>query len=930
MSVRRRRRALILVLVVALVAGTLLGYPSAPQRDVGTAHPIAAGLFSNDPCPLPQLAQNYSGTVTIANSTIVPIVTVTYSFYETVTEYLEGSGAVGATCVAASGNVTSNSDGAFNFSILTAVDKTCGPWPGHGTLCNITTGPYVAVNVTPPATDPAGLVPTVAQNGTAFRIEYYPDLTSIRLVPGGTSATYSTDAVDPVRAEAIGAFGDPSGLDPDFDWSLSGAGWALVNPSDGPVANVTAAAGAGLGNLSVVATFASVAGPLATPRIGLALLAVPTTITLASLNRTNVDAGGSIDLTVNGSGSAGYNYSASVAPGLGLPSTPLACEARSGTGQSVQLSCTTVLRYPSAGTAQPVVTLSNGNSSAAWQLPDVSVEPLPTLSIVPNAPAGYVNQTIAVEVDASSGTEPYGMACLTTGIAPLECDDTPGPTWTFDVRSSSVGNYTVRTWAIDATGVNRSATALLRIADPLALVGISAPANGSAGIALPLTATVVGGILPARAWWNATGLSTPFATGPVRADGPLQATFVPPSVGFTTLSLTLVDSLGTVVEATASVSIAIGPASSIVPLSRSSTVPPRAGAAISLSWQATDPAGIAVPTFASPAEIVLDLEGSGHTAPGWVNDSALGPLPSPVVGWFNVPAAAWLNGMLNVTVTSELAGTLDVGLTVAAPLPTPTSPVAVVVGPDVDHLRLFDPSAALSGARASDTLWQVVDRFGNPADGAEIVVTSSFAGVTEVVDSPTFVERGGGTAVWVNYSAIGAGAGWVTVTDLAGDAVVPPIGVPAAPGPFAGVETLLPLLAGGCAGTLLGVGVWRRRRRTGDTTVASDGEDEAGLRRLAEGRATVVDLVRQAGAIDLGTLGAAWRPSPRPPELADWVASLVTDGTLGARIGPDGVARFCLASEGPTVPEVVVDQAAFDRAELVRAEATRDGEEGSG
>jgi hypothetical protein len=76
----------------------------------------------------------------------------------------------------------------------------------------------------------------------------------------------------------------------------------------------------------------------------------------------------------------------------------------------------------------------------------------------------------------------------------------------------------------------------------------------------------------------------------------------------------------------------------------------------------------------------------------------------------------------------------------------------------------------------------------------------------------------------------------------------------------------------------------------------------------------VIAAVRAAGALDLVALEGQWAPSPPPPELADWVTSLVADGTLGARTGPDGVARFCLAgpAEGPA--HVILDPAALDEA----------------
>ncbi|MFY9717987.1 MAG: hypothetical protein WAK40_08700, partial [Thermoplasmata archaeon] len=75
-----------------------------------------------------------------------------------------------------------------------------------------------------------------------------------------------------------------------------------------------------------------------------------------------------------------------------------------------------------------------------------------------------------------------------------------------------------------------------------------------------------------------------------------------------------------------------------------------------------------------------------------------------------------------------------------------------------------------------------------------------------------------------------------------------------------------------------------------------------------------VELVRRAGAADLAELEAAWQPAPAPGELADWLASLVADGTLGAAVGEDGRARFCLAPGRAAGPRVTIDATVFDRA----------------
>ncbi|MGC2359558.1 MAG: hypothetical protein WA691_04550, partial [Thermoplasmata archaeon] len=63
-------------------------------------------------------------------------------------------------------------------------------------------------------------------------------------------------------------------------------------------------------------------------------------------------------------------------------------------------------------------------------------------------------------------------------------------------------------------------------------------------------------------------------------------------------------------------------------------------------------------------------------------------------------------------------------------------------------------------------------------------------------------------------------------------------------------------------------------------------------------------------------------------DLADWVASLVTDGTLDATVGADGVARFCLGPDPRPAARVTLDVHLFDqvqsRRDAVQAEWDHD------
>jgi len=84
--------------------------------------------------------------------------------------------------------------------------------------------------------------------------------------------------------------------------------------------------------------------------------------------------------------------------------------------------------------------------------------------------------------------------------------------------------------------------------------------------------------------------------------------------------------------------------------------------------------------------------------------------------------------------------------------------------------------------------------------------------------------------------------------------------------------------------------------------------------------------VREAGSLRLGEIEAAWDPPPAPPAVADWVASLVTDGTLTATLGEGGRARFALAGPRGEEPKVTLDEEALQR-EIARRDAAADPDE---
>lgn len=920
----RRTAVLLAVLVAGAALGTgLLAVPGAP----GDGPRALYGAASSGVCAGSPLPSAYNGTVAIQDSTFIPVTPINYSYEAEVASAINGSAPYAYACDVENGTTHAAPDGEYNFSILATPQVVCGPTVGGVQFCNTTSGPYGAVTLAPAPPYPTGTEPVVTQNGTRFHIEFYLDLENVSLAPAFATWPVSSGAVATFDASAWSVLGTPCPVAPIFGWSLSGEGWSFADPpGSGPDANVTAAAGAAPGNLSVYAKLATAAGWVTTSSVTVALVAVPTMIVAASANRTTVDAGETVGFSLNGTGAPGLAYTTTLDPGLGLANVTAPCTVPNATEGPVALGCAIAFAYSANGTATPSLTLSNGASASTVRLSNISVAPAPRVEIVPGAPRGYVGSAVAVDVRVApgTGTAPFARACLAPGAGPVACSTSSGPDWSFDPVYGAPGTYPLTAWVVDALGANQSAVSTATIAGPLGvdLAPPTVPLAGGAGTVL--SASVSGGLWPARAWWNATDLAQPFAEANLSDDGNLSATFVPPSAGPVTVSLTIVDALGARVRSDFSATVLAGPATSIVAAALAGTPTTVAGTAAVLEWEARDPAGATVPLYASPAEISLTTAAGGDVA-GWVNATGLGPLSSALPGWFDVPVGAWANGTLRVTIDVPSAGTIDVGLSVADGGPAPPAPFALTVLPDDRELRLFDPAPAESGTRSGATLWRVTDRFGNPVPGAEVLVTTTVGSRSTTVGAYAASVGPAATAVWVNYSVPGATPATVTVSDLAGDALLAPIEV-GVPSPTLAEELLLvTVLPGAGAGAALGILAWRRRSiPSRDSREAPDDDPE--LLRLAEGRAAAIEIVRDAGAIDLAGIAARWAPPPAPPDLADWVASLVTDGTLAATDAGQGVARFALAPEPDDAVTVVVDPEELDRALRLRAAATRDDE----
>jgi hypothetical protein len=886
-------------------------------------------------CPGTSIPTAYSGNVTVVGgplpASFASGVNLSYNYSVTVEISNRSSGALLSTsCDADQGTASSDANGSFEFDLALPATHC------YGDECTHDLGPYGPVGLGLAGPTPAGYELLTTSSGSSLSLRIVAELGELALDPDASARTLSTNAPGTFLAEAMNAAGAPSPLAPKFRWNLTGTGWSFEGSGRGANVTVEALAGAGLAELSVSASAEVGPNHFSVGPLEVDLEALSTAFAGGDATPTNLDAGGSVSFMVDGSGAPGYTYSANVAPGLGLPPVDWPCTTTAATGGGVSVACAGSVTYPTAGVADPTVELTNAYSTAEGSLPSVTVAPLPAIALTPQSPVGYTGTPVPIRVSAvpGSGTPPYTQACLDTGVGAPACSDAPGPNWTFSPVYSTPGQYSGLAWVVDSGGTNRSQEVLITIVAPISLSSMDLPRPIRADAPVALSATVVGGDLPVQYWWNVSGDATSVATGHLSADGYLNATWVPSAPGSTVITLTVVDALGTVEQTTALANVGTAVANTLAEVTVPGAGPAVAGSAVPLAWQAEDLQGASVPGFNVSGAITI-AGPDGLTPVGvYVNATGAGPLAPSMPGSFTVPSTAWEQGRLSLTFTSNRAGSFELALSGPGLLGR-TGPLEATFVADLGHLRFSEPSVAIPGARVNDTLWRVSDEYGNPAPGATVDVDYWSGGTaSETVESVVSLGAGA-TGAWVNFTAPTAAGGSREVTDAAGTVLLGPIAVPPAPLAAPGLSTPELTLATAAPLGAVGVGltVWAQRRRR-DESVEGGTMDEDDLRRWVEGRDRVIGLLRESRVLDLAGLEGAWGTVPAPPELADWVASLVADGSLGARTGPDGVARFCLVASADGPPIVLLDDAALDRAAAARRAITeepdpRDGDVGT-
>ncbi len=911
---RRRRSVWAACLLVASLAG-----PAALAIPAPAAVPAAVALASasaGSPCGIALPTGEIVGNVTVAGGPagLAAGLLLNYSYGLAVQVSWAANGTVAETeCFNGTGSVTTGPTGAFAFTPTAPVDR-CGEL-NLLDLCWAYSAPLGPLALGPAGGPPAGYTVALSGPDSDLGLALVLEFAGVRIAPTGPTLMTSVGAPTALTATALAGNGSASPLAANFTWSVNGTGWTAPS-TDAASLTLTALPGAGIAAVGVRASASAPGASFPAAEATVDVVAVPTTVDAGGTNRTTVDAGGSVAVELTAVGAPEFAYTAAVEPGLGLAPVRFPCTTTLATGGLAAISCSTDLTYPVAGLATPSANVSNGYSADSWALPEIRVDPPPALEVL-GPSVGYAGAPFDVELTAvnGSGAPPFREACLAVGGSPLSCTASAGPDWSFAPTFDAAGNFSADAWAIDADGTNRSVAFVLRVVPPLAVGPVTAPVGGlSAGATGTLRATVSGGDLPLRYWWNVSGENAPLLAGTLASDGPVAVTLAPATPGPLVLDLSVVDALGTVLSREAVLEVGPAGPAQLALADAGPAVPVVAGVAVPLGWEVLGPSASADTGFASAVELVL----TGPTGPplAWVNASGIGPLPDLGGGAYAVPGSAWVDGYLNVTVAVGTATTVTVALA-GASLPAGGPSTAFAVQADRLHLRLSSPEVVRAGVRSNATLWRVTDPYGNPVPGAPVTIAVSFSGGGADLAVAAIALADNASGVWVNYS-VPASGGAVEVEDGAQEVLLGPLIVPATPAaPVAGptVEAVATAVPVGAAGMAVLAVVRRRRRGRSSTT----GEEE--LRRWAEGRERAIELIGRTGPADLAGLEAAWGTRPVPAELADWIASLVADGTVGATVGPDGRARFCLAGTRPSRPRVVVDPELLDAGLRRRDEA---------
>ncbi len=934
----RRAYALVSVIALALLLllpGILAG--SAERAPSAAVRVDAAGVVA--PCNGSAAPSTYSGSVQVEGTSPpvpsvagVPIV-LSYRIEQIFTP--SGSSTPTVTCILSQAIDATSALGSFEFSQLV-------PGPScDASGCTNSSGPFGPLLIGDSNGSPPGYFITSTIHGSLLSLTFVAALNRATIVPDDGTNT-SANAPLSFHSVAVTGSGSSSPAILQYAWRLEGSGWSFVSDSASTSTTVRPAAGASTAMLALWVNGTFNGTTVHAPLVVANLIATATDISSASVDPTEVDPGAPVAFTVKATGSVGFSYAASLDPGLNESDLRVACTTSPISGATVRISCAATVSYPAPGIAHPSVNVSNGYSWDSRSFGSVAVANNLSVDVNPSPLQGYANASLllVVSVPPGVGSPPYGPACLWEGDGTTVCQSTPGTSWEFAPTYAETGNYSARVTVADSSAQNRSLPVSVEIFPMLnATTPTPTSTNLSIGVASILDSVLRGGVAPFAYWWNASNDPSPFASGTAAVDGEISANFVPFSEGEVAVTFTVRDHLGTLRSSTALLVVGAG---SVARLWLSTTVPlpgVLAGSGLTIDWTAENRYGDPVPNFFPEAGLHVSTSTDDGLSALWVNSTLTGSLAVSAPGFYLIPGADWVNGQLNLTVSSTLVGNdtiVPVWLASSeSSISLQNDSVRWEVVPESSAIHLFDPRVVVPGSRTNATLYRIADPFGNPVIGAVVDVRSLFDGVTTTVPSRSF-GNDSGTNVWVNYTSVGNGSGLVFVLSSEGISLLPPIEVPAAAAgthgpvtnPLSAAEVPAGLLAilGGTTVLLLFLFRAAARRRSRPPPHAEASEDD--LRRYALGCSIVVERIRDNGPLDPAGLANGWKGpfAPRRAELEEWVADLVADGTLCAVVGPDGATRFGLPpiASGPEVaPRVDLDPTVLARA-LARLERTEE------
>jgi hypothetical protein len=910
------RVAVVLVAGLSLVAGAPpLATGASVGRDTAATSPAAS------PCSGPSLPTDFLGSLVVDGgpAPLPSVVGRTISLEYYVREnYTPSGGPSTVNCL--SYRTTNVTDGVGGFSLP-------APVPTSGctrSSCTDYQGPLAPLSVTILNATPAGYFVTTSVNGPSVTASYVFALSDVALDPSGR-VTLSTDAPTTVRATAEAGNGAASPANLSYAWRLTGAEWNVTRGTGSANLTIEAAPDAGPGDLElwVNGTYNGTT-EAAAPAI-LLLDAVATSAEPGNVQPTSLDVGLPALFDVRGSGAIGYPYDAEIFPGAGTTSVTAPCVENGTDGGTEYVDCEASVTYNSTGDVQPSAILTNGYSSAASEFPSLTIAPSPAVGVSPSPVVAYTGSEtpVTVSVAGGTGTGPLGAACLSTGNGREFCDPGPGPSYPFLVAWGSPGSYDASASVSDHAGANVTVPVPVEIYAKLNASWVSSGGlnPGSLGESYNLSAAVVGGALPLDYWWNASGATLMFGT--IDGDGGLFFSYAPETIGWANVTLAVLDRLGTR-EVVPFPALIVPGSPTNVDLVGGGAGEVLAGVPYELQWYAVDALGVVTPQFQAAEELAIDPLTGETGAPVWVNSTA-GPLTSVSPGVFSIPAGAWGMGHLILNVTIGGDGSFAVHLLGLPPeLLGPAVAPILSVGTNVDRLKLWDPQHVNQGTRSGSTLYRVTDLFDDNVSGGFLRIVEEFGSVTSA-QSSAILDGADGSFAWVNYSALSGSTGSVVVTYDEQNRSILSITVPGAAAPLSS-DALAGIGILAAVALASGIAIALRRRRGDHPSGAIAPATEAELERLSQGRSHVLERADPSVGRTLEELsqGFPGRP-PSPEEITEWVASLVSDGSLRSELGVDGHSRFFLTAPPPPAPRVELDDRALDEALRRRRELEDDG-----